>query len=97
MPTRILCLHGMGINSQIFAQQTAPFRSLLPADYEFIFVDGQITCLPAPGIASIYPGPYLCWYRTPTTKSITKAHHLVRSIMAEKGPFDGVMGFSQVS
>ncbi|RYP67660.1 hypothetical protein DL771_007127 [Monosporascus sp. 5C6A] len=63
--------------------------------YEFTFIDGPTTCQPAPGIASVYPGPYLCWYRTPTTKSVTRAHNRVRSIMAEKGPFEGVMGFSQ--
>ncbi|KAF6820844.1 hypothetical protein CPLU01_12658 [Colletotrichum plurivorum] len=95
MPMRILCLHGMAINGQIFESQTAPFRSLLPDDYEFTFVDGPYSCKPDLGIASVYPGPYLCWYRTPTTESVTRAHQRVRSIMAEKGPFDGVMGFSQ--
>lgn len=75
----------------------ASFRSLLSSDYEFTFVDGPDSCSPAPGIASIYPGPYLCWYQTPTTKAVTKAHDLVRSILAEKGPFDGIMGFSQAS
>ncbi|KAF6807782.1 hypothetical protein CSOJ01_07984 [Colletotrichum sojae] len=96
MPIRILCLHGMAINGQIFESQTAAFRSLLPDDYEFTFVDGPYSCKPDLGIASVYPGPYLCWYRTPTTESVTRAHQRVRSIMAEKGPFDGVMGFSQV-
>ncbi|UQC81181.1 menadione-induced gene-4 [Colletotrichum lupini] len=32
---------------------------------------------------------------TPTTESVTAAHRHVKSIMAEKGPFDGIMGFSQ--
>ncbi|KAK1702954.1 serine hydrolase FSH [Colletotrichum lupini] len=95
MPCRILCLHGMGINSQIFASQTESFRSLLPSDYDFTFVDGPTTCKPEADIAKVYPGPYLCWYRTPTTESVTAAHRHVKSIMAEKGPFDGIMGFSQ--
>ncbi|KXH25870.1 hypothetical protein CSIM01_12525 [Colletotrichum simmondsii] len=96
MPCRILCLHGMGINSQIFASQTESFRSLLPSDYDFTFVDGPTVCKPEVAIAKVYPGPYLCWYRTPTTESVTAAHHHVKSIMGEKGPFDGIMGFSQL-
>lgn len=83
--------------SALLTQLTESFRSLLPSDYDFTFVDGPTTCKPDGAIAKVYPGPYLCWYRTPTTESVTAAHRHVKSIMAEKGPFDGIMGFSQVS
>lgn len=83
--------------SALLIQLTESFRSLLPSDYDFTFVDGPTTCKPEVAIAKVYPGPYLCWYRTPTTESVTAAHHHVKSIMAENGSFDGIMGFSQVS
>ena len=76
---------------------TASFRALLPANYEFVFVDAPIRCDPAPGVAAFYPGPYLCWYNTPTTAKVAESHEFVSHIMQEQGPFDAVMGFSQVS
>ncbi|KAI9842019.1 MAG: hypothetical protein M1837_007515 [Sclerophora amabilis] len=95
MPLRVLCLHGMGVNADIMRKQTASFRSLLPSFYEFTFVDGGSTCDAAPGVAEFYPGPYRCWYDTPTTKKVAKAHRRVFAIIRQEGPFDAVMGFSQ--
>ncbi|KAI9675994.1 MAG: hypothetical protein M1817_000737 [Caeruleum heppii] len=96
MPYRILCLHGMGVNAAIFASQTAPFRSLLPNDYDFHFIDGPFESESAPGIESFYPNQrYLCWYDTPTTAKVAAAHRHVLSIIDRDGPFEAVMGFSQ--
>ncbi|KAK7534498.1 serine hydrolase FSH [Phyllosticta citricarpa] len=92
---KILCLHGMGVNAEIFALQTAPFRRLLPSDYEFTFLEGRFECEPAPGVSGIFTGPYSCWYDTPTTSKVAKAHEYVLEVIREKGPFHGVMGFSQ--
>ena len=72
------------------------FRSLLPSWYEFVFIDGGYTCDPAPGVADFYSGPYLCWYSSPTTANVTEAHRRVSSVIEDNGPFDAVMGFSQV-
>ncbi|KAH7056931.1 serine hydrolase FSH, partial [Macrophomina phaseolina] len=92
---RILCLHGMGTNSKIFAAQTAFFRSMLPSSYEFVFLPGNLPCEAAEGITAFYPGPYRCWYDTPSTANIEKAQALVLNYVRKAGPFDGVMGFSQ--
>lgn len=72
------------------------FRSLLPSWYEFVFIDGGIKCNPAPGVEDFYSEPYLCWYNTPTTAKVTEAHRRVSAIIENDGPFDAVMGFSQV-
>ena len=69
---------------------------MLPDGYEFVFIDGMIECDAAPEIYNVFPGPYLCWYKTPTTRAVGKAHRLVSKVMEEQGPFDAVMGFSQV-
>lgn len=69
---------------------------MLPSWYEFIFIDGGYTCNPAPGVEDFYSGPYLCWYNTPTTAKVTEAHGRISSVIENQGPFDAVMGFSQV-
>lgn len=75
----------------------AHFRSLLPLDYEWIFIDGPAECDAAPGVAAFYEPPYLCWYTSPTTAKMDSAHKLISSVIERDGPFDAVMGFSQVS
>lgn len=65
-------------------------------DYEWVFVDGPTICEAAPGIAAFYPPPYRCWYTTPTTAKIDSAQRMISSIIQREGPFDAVMGFSQV-
>lgn len=75
--------------------EIASVRATLPANYEFVFVNGPSECDAAPGISDVYAGPYRCWYNTPTTAKVKMAHEFVEDFMREQGPFDGVMGFSQ--
>lgn len=96
MTVRILSVHGMGTKARIFAAQTAHFRDLLPPDYEFVFVDGTTVCDPTPEVADNFEGPYLGCYRSSSTVRVAAAHDAVRKVINEKGPFDAVLGFSQV-
>lgn len=73
----------------------APIRELLPSSYEYVFIEGGELCDPLPG--QVYPGPYRCWYSSPSTEKVAKAQELVRREIESKGPFDVIMGFSQVS
>ncbi|KAH7319000.1 serine hydrolase FSH [Rhexocercosporidium sp. MPI-PUGE-AT-0058] len=95
MELRVLCLHGMGVDAEVFATQTAAFRSLLPASYKFSFVNASEFCDPSPGAAEYFAGPYRCWYTSPTTDNVARAHEEVRKVIDSHGPFDIVMGFSQ--
>ncbi|OTB08286.1 hypothetical protein M426DRAFT_264916 [Hypoxylon sp. CI-4A] len=95
MPIRVLCLHGQGVNADIFQKQTEAVRQMLPSDYQFCFFNGKYECEPAPEVLDVFPPPYLTWYNTPTTRKIFDAHSQVRDIVARHGPFDAVMGFSQ--
>jgi hypothetical protein len=86
----------MGTNADIFQAQTASFRALLPSYFTFDFLEGEHDCAAADGIAEVYPEPYTCWYPyPPTLDNVRDAHEMIWNIIAEDGPFDGVMGFSQ--
>jgi len=69
---------------------------MLPPEYEFHFFNGRYECEPAPEVLDSLPPPYLTWYNTPTVRKVTEAHRQVREIVERHGPFDAVMGFSQV-
>ncbi|KAJ8103647.1 serine hydrolase FSH [Lipomyces tetrasporus] len=99
-PLRFLCLHGLGSNADIFKSQLGPLITELERDNsaEFIFVDGPVAQPAGPGIAGVYDGPYLGYFRCdqlpPAHDSIAAAFHLIDGIVEDEGPFDGVLGFS---
>jgi len=72
------------------------FRSLLPKHFEYEFFDADNEYPAAEGCADIFPGPYYCFYPVPTANNVELAHQYVQEIIEEEGPFDAVMGFSQV-
>ncbi|MCJ1355748.1 MAG: hypothetical protein MMC33_005740 [Icmadophila ericetorum] len=57
---RFLCLHGGGTNAEIMQAQFALLTYELGRDgHTFHFVNGNFNTKAAPGIASVYEGPYL--------------------------------------
>ncbi|KAL3476885.1 serine hydrolase-domain-containing protein [Aspergillus californicus] len=104
---KVLCLHGRGTSGAIFKSQTSSIRSKLTnlnPSLTFDFLNGQYPCSPAPGIDLFYPPPYYSYYEestlesvlNPTTlASLEKAHTWLASIIAERGPYDIVLAFSQ--
>ncbi|CRK27057.1 hypothetical protein BN1723_008360 [Verticillium longisporum] len=97
---RILCLHGMGTNSkpQVFQMQTTALRHQLghPQAHHFEFIDGGEPCDLAPGIETfISAEEALAYYDPKSAPSILAAIDDLSYWLAENGPFDGVMGFSQ--
>ncbi|KAM7200714.1 Serine hydrolase FSH [Naviculisporaceae sp. PSN 640] len=91
---RILCLHGLGTNAEIMESQIHPIRSKLPADWDFVFLDGEQEAKPFLDVGKSYPGPYLCYYDAPTPEAVQAAVDLVLDVVEEDGPFDAVLGFS---
>lgn len=78
--------------------QTAGLRSLLGGDniHTFEFVEGGVESPPAPGIAALFPNTdYYAYYDPTSPQSILQALDDLNAYLAEEGPFDGVMGFSQ--
>jgi len=95
MHLRILCLHGMGVDADVFRAQSSSFRSLLSEGYKFTFVNGPVFCDPSPGAAEFYDGPYRCWFDTPTREKVERSHQQMVEYIDNAGGFDLVMGFSQ--
>jgi hypothetical protein len=51
--------------------------------------------LAAPGIASVFQGPYFVWHEKYDPKSVEKVHDYLQSVIEEDGPYDGIIGFSE--
>ena len=69
---RFLCLHGQGTSAAVFRSQTAPFRSRLPSDYTFDFVNAPFPCKPYPGIDLICELSVDTFHSRQSTKSAPK-------------------------
>ncbi|RHZ52968.1 hypothetical protein CDV55_101197 [Aspergillus turcosus] len=93
---KVLCLHGKGTSGAIFKSQTASFRSHLkdlPIDFDFI--DGPYPSTAAPGIDLFYPAPYYSFWEDDSLDAIQKTCSWLKGLIAERGPYDAVMMFSQ--
>lgn len=74
----------------------AILRNRLPKDdFTFDFVDGPFPCQPAPGIDVIFNSGNFTWWPEPTIKGIRDAHRWLTDYIAEHGPYDILIGFSQ--
>jgi hypothetical protein len=71
------------------------FRNKLPAHFDFTFLDAPFACPPAPGTDIIFATDHFAWWSDPTVPHIRDAHDRLYSHLAEHGPFDILMGFSQ--
>ena len=64
---RVLCLHGGGVNSAIFASQLRSFLShpSLTPRYRFVFADAPFACAEGVGVVPVYKdwGPFKRWSR----------------------------------
>ncbi|MCJ1321642.1 hypothetical protein MMC15_006987 [Xylographa vitiligo] len=92
-----LCLHGYGTSADIFKTQTSAFRAKL-AIYPpptFDFINGPFPSLPAAGIDLFYPPPYYSFYSSASVPALDAAHAWLLGYIAEHGPYDAVMTFSQ--
>ncbi|WPG98041.1 Hypothetical protein R9X50_00082500 [Acrodontium crateriforme] len=103
---RILCLHGGGVNAEIFRAQARALIRGLP-DFRLVFADGPFFCSAGPGIVPVYEdcGPFRRWLRwLPEHAEIdddTAIEEIMYSLESCKrkdegtGPWVGLMGFSQ--
>ena len=63
--------------------------------HTFDFLDGECPSKPAPRIDDFFSGPYLAYYVSHRPPAIRAAHDFLAAIIAERGPFDGIIAFSQ--
>lgn len=107
---RILCLHGGGVNAEVFRAQSRAIIAGLSSHYRLIFVDGPFLSVAHPDIVTVYGdhGPFrrwLRWLRTqPAVDAATGASEIaytLRRAMQDDdeaggtGPWVGLLGFSQ--
>ncbi|KAK8129685.1 Hydrolase FUB4 [Apiospora kogelbergensis] len=95
---RVLCLHGRGSNTEIFRMQTAAIRSFLEPEYHFEFVEGRWPHLE--GNWSVHTTDFsksklYGFYNGLDISDILATEKELREIIAEHGPFDGILGYSQ--
>ena len=72
-----------------------PLLSHLPLNHTYDFIDGSYLCPAFPGVDLLYPGPFLCYYTHHSPSAIQAALAALELIIAEDGPFDGVIAFSE--
>ncbi|KAK4126052.1 hypothetical protein N657DRAFT_662391 [Parathielavia appendiculata] len=92
---RFLGLHGMGTSAEILKSQTVAFRSKLPDNFTFEFLDAPFTCAPAPGTDILFSSGHYAWWTDQTVDGIRGSHQVLDDFVAAHGPFDMVLGFSQ--
>lgn len=73
----------------------APLLSHLASGIQFDFIDAPFEGSPAPGIAEQFKPPYFVWNRHYTPSEVSNVHDYVRTTVAQKGAYDGVVGFSE--
>ncbi|THD00318.1 hypothetical protein EYZ11_000211 [Aspergillus tanneri] len=93
---KILCLHGQGTSGSIFRSQTSSIRNRLhdlPIEYDFL--DGPYPATAAAGIDLFYPPPYYSYLESNTPVGIRNSVSWLKEYIAQHGPYDAVMMFSQ--
>ena len=107
---RILCLHGGGVNAQIFRLQCRVLISQLKSTFRLCFANGPFICSPGPGMIPVYKdnGPFRRWLRWLPEHEKLDAGTIAALIMKQlkeamdgdnamgaTGKWVGVLGFSQ--
>lgn len=64
-------------------------------DIDFDFVNAPHPSTPAAGIELFYGPPYYCFWKEDTVENIAAARAWLDELVASRGPYDGVMMFSQ--
>lgn len=103
---RVLCLHGGGVNREVFQQQARALIRALP-DLRLVFADAPFFCDAGPGIVPVYQdqGPFRRWLRwlpeqpeidnETATDEIKYAIETCKQTDCGTGPWVALLGFSQ--
>ncbi|KAI9740552.1 MAG: hypothetical protein M1834_005133 [Cirrosporium novae-zelandiae] len=96
-PLRVLCLHGRGGNAEAFEMQTGLLRKRLSDIAEFDFINGRMLWPQAKELRLFFSPEmiYYAHYDPGAPETIHESETLMLNTVKEKGPYDGVMAFSQ--
>ncbi|ETV73639.1 hypothetical protein H257_11746 [Aphanomyces astaci] len=95
---RLLCLHGMYQNSAVFRSKTEHLLRFLPHGVELVYLDGPINLVPKAVTKPIDTSAFRAWWDpqeglNPHTQR--QVINYVAEALHNRGPIDGVVGFSQ--
>ncbi|TVY82190.1 Esterase FUS5 [Lachnellula suecica] len=97
----ILCLHGSGVNVEIFRLQTVRLQNALSNSFEFVFLNGPVEAPAGAGILPIFEGcePFFRWKKTGDNiyeKDLDKeTRDYLQKEMKKRDDWVGILGFSQ--
>ncbi|KAL1876187.1 hypothetical protein VTK73DRAFT_9625 [Phialemonium thermophilum] len=99
-PLKVLCLHGAQLSSE-----ARPYLGKFEKKYGFVldFVNGPVRTEPEASIANFWDQPcyrFFHWAPSPvpfTIEQVEAAYDYLYGVLRDRGPFDGVIGFSQGS
>ena len=108
-PKRLLCLHGRRTNDGVMKYQTAQLKRYLAKtepfrEVELVFANGpHAGPTPAdPMVGQMFRGPYYEWWDSRqgaageyVYEGAAAALRGLVAVLRERGPFDGIVGFSQ--
>ncbi|KAK2068076.1 hypothetical protein P8C59_002746 [Phyllachora maydis] len=91
---KLLCLHGEGSSAAILRVQLRLLLHHLAPRFDFVFVDAPHPCPAGVDIADFFEGPYRSWM-APGDADNARTWAFLDAIVAERGPFVGLVAFSQ--
>ncbi|XP_028757327.1 esterase AGAP003155-like isoform X1 [Neltuma alba] len=97
---RVLCLHGFRTSAEILKKQIHKWPESLLQKMDLVFADAPFPCQGKSDVEGIFDPPYYEWFQF--NKEFTEYTNFdeclkyIEDFMIEHGPFDGLLGFSQV-
>jgi hypothetical protein len=97
---KVLCLHGFRTSGSFLKKQISKWNPSIFQQFDMVFPDGIFPAGGKSEIEGIFPPPYFEWFQF--NKDFTEYTNLDECIsylcdyMVKNGPFDGLLGFSQV-
>lgn len=97
---RILCLHGFRTSGQILKKLVLRWPETVLQKLDIVFLDGQFPAQGKSSVEGIFDPPYYEWFQANEDfteyRNFEECLGYIEDYMLENGPFDGVLGFSQV-
>ncbi|KAF7130547.1 hypothetical protein RHSIM_Rhsim10G0170700 [Rhododendron simsii] len=97
---RFLCLHGFRTSAEILQKQLQRWPETVLGKLDLVFIDGPFLAQGESGVERFYNPPYYEWFQF--SQDYQEAYNFeeclayIEDYMVRNGPFDGLMGFSQV-
>ncbi|KAG6493300.1 hypothetical protein ZIOFF_048279 [Zingiber officinale] len=97
---KVLCLHGFRTNGGFLRKQISKWDPSIFQHFQLDYPDGIFLAGGKSDIEGVFPPPYYEWFQY--NKEFTEYENLEECIsflcdyMMKNGPFDGLLGFSQV-